>query len=207
MVKKLALFFLILIIIILLGLILSNYLIIQSQRKNIFRDPSLLVTSSTVIVLGTSPLLRGGSPNPFFHGRIKSTHQLVMTGNVQKIIVSGSQELPFYNEPAAMKQALMDRGIDPDLIMKDITGVDTFRSVSRLLSQISSLDPIVIVTQEFHAYRALFIAEQLGITAQAFAAPDILGIPGVSVGIREIFARYKAVIDVLVFHLGLYQIE
>ena len=206
MVKKFKVLLFTLLAILIFGLILSNYLILQSQRRNIFRDPSLLVSPSTIVILGTSPLLRGGSPNPFFHGRIESAYNLVKTGKVERIIVSGSQELPFYNEPAAMKQALVDRGIEPELIIKDITGVDTFRSVLRLSTLLTSLDSIVIVTQEFHASRALFIAEQLGINAQAFAAPDILGIPGISVGIREILARSKAIIDVLVFHLGLYQI-
>lgn len=185
-------------------LLLSNYIIIQSQSGDIFRDPDLLSTTTSLVILGTSPFLRGGSPNPFFHGRINSAHQLFLTGNIEKIIVSGSQELPFYNEPAAMKQALIDKGIDQDLIIKDVTGLDTFRSLFALKNTINPNETFVIVTQEFHAYRALFIAEQLGYNALAFGSPNILGVSGVSIELREIFARLKAVLDVVSFRIGIF---
>jgi SanA protein len=202
MAKKFILVCFIMMLTIIILIVISNFYIIQSQRQNMFRDPDLLTSPSVVVVLGTSPFLRGGSPNPFFHGRINSAYQLYKTGNVIKIIVSGSQELPFYNEPGVMRQALIDKGISQDVIIKDPSGSDTFRSILGMSNFLHSSKDFVVITQEFHTYRALFIAEQLGYKAQAFGSPDILGTPGLSVALREIFARSKAIVDVMRYRLG-----
>lgn len=178
------------------SLIVPNIIVLDYSKERLFRDPESLPASNTALVLGTSQYLRSGAENPFFAGRVEGAWQLYQSRKVEKIIVSGSNPSPYYDEPAALEAALLAKGVPDFVIIRDPKGDDTYQSVRRSL-EFESQDSIIIVTQKFHASRAVYIAGALGSHALALAMPDVPGISGLSVGMREFFARVKAVYQLL----------
>ena len=149
------------------------------------------------LVLGTTPRLRGGGPNAYFDYRMDAAARLWRAGKVQKLILSGDNRERSYDEPQYMLDALTDRGVDEAAIVLDRAGVRTFDSVVRARVTYGVDDPIV-VSQEFHNRRALYIARHYGIEAIGFNARDVAPDQGLRTRTREAFARVKTLLDLWV---------
>ncbi len=149
------------------------------------------------LLLGTSRYSRGGGANRFFWNRIEAAVDLYEAGVIEYIIASGDNRFISYNEPASMKEALLERGVDEEAIVLDHAGFSTLDSVvrSRL---VFGQERIVIISQRFHNERAVFIAANNGIDAVAYNAESVPFSDAFGVYIREFFARAKAVLDVYV---------
>jgi SanA protein len=148
------------------------------------------------LVLGTAETLSNGHTNPYFTYRIDVATALFEAGKVEALVVSGDNGRKAYNEPLAMELALVARGIPEDRIFADYAGFDTYDSVVRI-RDIFGQTSVTIISQDFHAERAIYIAREKGIEAVGFAAKDIEGAGGARVRAREMVARVKAVIDVV----------
>ena len=148
------------------------------------------------LLLGTSNRLAGGAPNPFYTARIDSAARLYKSGAVSRIIASGDNRDRYYNEPARMKRDLALAGVPESAVVEDPMGLRTYDSVRRCRDIFGVSDP-VIVSQDSHCRRALYIADSLGMNASALAAPAP---PQQSFRVynsaREFFARMLAVADV-----------
>ena len=179
-----------------LTLLINNW-VINNTYAYIFDDWSLLPDNDAALVLGTSTLTRSGEPNPQFRGRIEAAAQLYQSGKVKRIIVSGAKNGPGYIEPKMMRRELMKAGVPGDAILMDIAGYRTYDSVVRA-QRVFGLDRLTIVTQRYHAYRAVFIAKKLHLNAVAFAAPGEEDSIFTRTRLREYFARVKAVLDIYV---------
>ncbi|MBK9176485.1 MAG: YdcF family protein [Flavobacteriales bacterium] len=153
-------------------------------------DPSDLPPHSVALVLGTGPTNRDGRPNWYFRQRIEAAEMLLRTGRVEHLLLSGDNGHRGYNEPLAMRAALMDRGVDSTRITLDFAGFDTFDSVVRA-RKVFGQERFIIVSQRSHNERALYIAHHQGIDAVAFNAGASYG--GSAGRIREIAARMKMV--------------
>ena len=101
------------------------------------------------LVLGTSPTGRNGGLNRFFQSRIKACAELYHAGKIDRIIVSGDNRHKSYNEPAAMKSALILKGVPADVIFLDYAGFRTFDSVIRA-KEVFGQSSFVVVSQRFH---------------------------------------------------------
>lgn len=178
----------------------SNIWIVRYARDRVIDDAALLPDYETALVLGTSNRMRGGKPNPFFNNRMDKAAQLYRLKKVSKFIVSGDNRLATYNEPEMMQNALVARGVPDSEIILDGEGFRTFDSILRS-KEIFKCRSIIIITQPFHAYRAIFISDQLGIPAVAFAAREPGEGSGMQVYLREYFARTLAVMDIFWHHL------
>jgi SanA protein len=180
------------------GLIaLINHWVINNTYSYIHDDWSLLPDNDVGLVLGTSPLTRDGEPNPQFYGRIQAAAQLYRLGKIKHIIVSGANPDATYNEPRAMRRELIKDGVPPAAIVMDFAGFRTFDSVARAQA-VFGLDRLTIITQRYHAYRAVFIAKKLHLKVVAYAAPsEEIGSLSRTM-LREVFARFKAVLDIYV---------
>lgn len=151
------------------------------------------------LLLGTSSRLAGGAPNPFYIARIDSAARLYKSGAVSRIIASGDNRDKYYNEPARMKRDLALAGVPESAVVEDPLGLRTYDSVARCRDVFGVSNP-VIVSQDSHCRRALYIADSLGMDASALAAPTP---PQPSFRIynstREFFARMLAVADANLF--------
>lgn len=178
-------------------MLLINNWVINNSEAYVYSNWSLLPDNEVGIVLGCSPFARNGRPNPQFYGRIEAAVQLYQLGKIKKIIVSGANPDSTYNEPRQMWRELTKAGIPSQAITMDFAGVRTFDSVSRA-KEVFNLDRITVITQEYHAYRAVFIAKKLGIRVAGYAATsDRIGYFSRTY-LREVFARVKAVLDLYV---------
>lgn len=186
------------IVIILLALIaFSNFWIIESTQDDLVEDSRELIGAEIGLVLGTSRQLQNGDANPFFVNRIKAAAELIQSGKVEKLILSGSSDEAYYDEPEDMQVALVDLGVSPSQLILDNKGDRTLESLARL-RDIHGFDQCIIVTQKYHAYRSLFIANKLGIDAECFVAKSPKFQDHVKAILREVFARTKAIMDLYI---------
>ena len=183
---------------VLLLIFFTHALVVRESEGRIFRDPGALPPVRVALVLGTSQYTRSGQPNRFFEARMDAAAVLHRNGVVRVLLVSGDNAHPSYNEPAAMTAALVERGIPETAIVQDYAGLRTLDSVVRT-AEVFGAENFVIVSQEFHVERALFLAAANGIEAWGFAARDAEGMAQVSVRLREYAARVQAVLDGYVF--------
>jgi SanA protein len=177
--------------------ILSNLWVVVSTKGRIYTSAESIPSDNVAIVLGTSKRLVTGHANPYFHNRMEATAQLFKNNKVKHIIVSGDNRTIYYNEPQDMKNALVQLGVPDSCITLDSLGLRTLDSVVRG-KKIFGQDRFIIVTQQFHSYRAIFISQYHGIDATALAASDISFRKALPVLVREFFARPLAIIDLYI---------
>jgi len=180
----------------------ANRWVINASNAYLFTEESLLPENEVGLVLGTSNFTADGDANPSFRGRIEAAAELYQAHKVMRLIVSGTNPDSHYNEPKRMREALVAAGVPDDAITMDFAGDHTLDSIERAQS-VFGLTQFTIITQRYHAYRAVFIARKLGLRAVAFTAP----LNGKDLGprnpVREIFARVSAILELYVLHPGL----
>jgi SanA protein len=186
---------------IVLFVLLCNRWVINSTDAYLYTDWALLPENDVGIVLGTSPFVRGGDPSTEFQGRIRAAAELYRLGKVRLLVVSGANPDSTYNEPRKMYQALVKAGVPESAIKMDFAGFRTLDSMVRAQT-VWGQSRITVITQRYHTYRAIFLARKVGVQAVAFAAA--LGTDGAELGnrhpVREVFARAKAVLDLLILN-------
>lgn len=193
----------------LLGLVLlviTNLWVVFSTKGQLYNDIKLVPKNDVALVLGTSNRLSDGTPNPYFRLRIERAAELYKAGKVKHIIVSGDNSSQYYNEPQKMRDALIILGIPSGAITLDYAGLRTLDSIVRG-KKIFGQEKITIITQPFHAYRALFISNYYKMDAIAMATDKLPENISISVQLRELFARPLAVWDLYIIkkapkHLG-----
>lgn len=147
------------------------------------------------LLLGTSKYRAEGGINPFFAKRLDAAADLYRAGKIDCIIASGDNSMKNYNEPRAMLQGLKERGIPAEKIHPDFAGFRTLDSVVRA-REIFDQNSITVISQKFHNERAVYIGRKWGLDVTGYNALDWEDADGVPVRIREVFARFKAFIDV-----------
>ena len=175
--------------------VLLNHWVINNTDAYVYHDWALLPENDVGLVLGTSPYTRNGGRNPQFYGRIEAAVQLYQLGKVKHLIVSGANPDSTYNEPRQMWRELTRLGVPSQAITMDFAGFRTFDSIARAQA-VFGLNSITVITQEYHAYRAVFIGKKLHMQIVAYCAPgDDEGVP-LRLAVREWFARVKSILDI-----------
>lgn len=187
-------------------IVLANVWVVTSTTEHVFDQLKDLPDTRVALVLGTSEKLVSGQPNPFFENRMAAAALLFREGKVTHFILSGDNRTRYYNEPASMKRALMKLGVPASAITLDYAGLRTLDSVVRS-KKIFGQNKLIIITQSFHSYRAVFISRYYDIDAVALVAREPDNPDGAKVYWREYLARTIAVFDLYVFktkprHLG-----
>lgn len=180
-------------------LCLGMYWYVDKFSENeVFDDVNLLPEVEVGLVLGTSDRVSDGRPNVFFLRRIEAAYELYENRKVKKLLLSGDNGTEDYNEPERMKEALIAKGVPEGDLVLDYAGFRTLDSVVRA-NEIFGQDELIIVSQEFHNERAVFIAKNIGIDAYAYNAdsPDFEMAPRVF--LREILARVYMIWDLFIF--------
>ncbi len=175
----------------------NGWLILASRGA--IRPHSALVTDTDVaLVLGTAPKLASG-PNPFFEARMNTAAQLWREKKARHFLVSGDHGTPGYDEVSAMRDALIDRGIPPGAITLDHAGFRTLDSVVRA-RKVFGVKRMIIVSDDWHLPRALFLARNAGIEAEGACFESVPWKLSAKTRVREWFSSVKAVADVYMLH-------
>lgn len=156
-------------------------------------------TLKTALILGTIPNLKSGAANPYFTHRINMAIELYKSGKVKQFVLSGDNHIEGYDEPEAMRQALIAGGIPDSVLFLDYAGFRTFDSVIRLKA-IFGQDSAIVVSQEFHNERAVFIANKEDIYLFGADANNVGSSFGRKTMLREYIARVKCVLDLYVLN-------
>ena len=162
--KKMIIFIAILLLIIFLIALLINTYVTQSTKKQIISKDnySNLTDIDCIIVLGAK--IWGDRPSPMLEDRLLQAIELYENNVSAKIIMSGDHGTKEYDEVNAMKDFAIEKGIPSENIFMDHAGFSTYESIYRA-KEIFGAKKIVVVTQKYHLFRALYIANQLGIEA------------------------------------------
>ena len=131
-----------------------------------------------------------GRPSDMLHDRLTRGVELYDLGAAPKLLMSGDHGREEYDEVAAMKQFAIDAGIPSEDVFMDHAGFSTYESIYRA-KEIFQADKILIVTQEYHLYRALYIADQLGVEAYGVSSDYHTYVGQFMRDFREMLARVK----------------
>lgn len=179
-----------------LTVIAANIATSKKTDKYIYNSTDSIPQCKAALVPGCAQYLSGGRLNPFFQYRIDAAAKLYFSGKIKYIVVSGDNSTTTYNEPKAMKEALVREGIPADVIFLDYAGLRTLDSVIRM-REIFSQDRYIVVSQRFQNERAIFIARHYGMEVYGFDAQDVTGRFSLKTHIREKFARVRMFLDIL----------
>lgn len=195
-IKRIIRIFLIGAIIVFALIAFANWKIPHDTQAFIYNNTDSIPEQKVALVLGTSKNIKN-HPNPYFTNRIQAAKKLYEAGKVKAFVVSGDNGHHQYNEPEDMRAALIAAGVPDSIIYLDYAGFRTLDSVIRM-NKIFGQDSFIIVSQEFHNERAIFLAQYYGLTAYGFNAKDLgLNRTFYKTQIREKFARVKVFLDIL----------
>ncbi len=178
---------------------ISNYWIIKSTKSKLYSDVNLIPENDVAILLGASKTLKSGYDNLFFKYRIEAAAKLFKAGKIKHIIVSGDNHKKEYDEATDMRDALVLMGVPDSCITLDYAGFRTLDSMVRCL-KVFGRKSVTVISQEFHNERAIFIGNYYDMNVIAFNAQDVPDQFSIKTRIREYFAKFKAVLDLYVFH-------
>ena len=169
---------------------INGYVIHKTKTKILDVDEaSQLSNVDCILVLGAS-VKPDKTPSNMLYDRIMTGVSLYEAGAAPKIIMSGDHGRTDYNEVGTMKEYAIGSGVPSEDIFMDHAGFSTYESLYRA-KEMFGADKIIIVSQKYHLYRALYIAEALGMEAYGVPA-DLRSYSGqYKREIREILARNK----------------
>lgn len=160
----------------------SAYLITPEDAVNLSEVDCILVLGCKV--------KENGTPSDMLRDRLNRAIELYEMGAAPKLLMSGDHGRKNYDELAIMKQYAIDAGVPSSDIFMDHAGFSTYESVYRA-KEIFKASKIIIITQKYHLYRALYVANQLGVEAFGVAS-DYQRYWGQAIrDAREVFARCK----------------
>lgn len=183
---------------------LSAYVVSSTRDRMLTLEESPPSGVDCVLILGCG-VHADGTPTPMLADRLARGVALYEAGWADKLLLSGDNRSQDYNELATMNQLTRDQGVPQADIVLDYAGLSTYDSLYRA-RDIFGVKKLVIVTQEYHLYRALYLAQALGLEAWGVAA-DGQNYRGQTLrNLREIVARDKdffwAILQPLPTYLG-----
>ena len=189
---------LIVIAVICITLVLSiNFYVVEIAKDKMIKDNnySSLKDVDCILILGAG--IWGDKPSPMLEDRLKEGIKLYKDSIAPKIIMSGDHGREEYDEVNIMKEYAIEQGVPSEDIFMDHAGFSTYESIYRA-KEIFGAYNIVIVTQEYHLYRALYIAEKLDINAYGVNSDPRKYSGQTFRELREILARNKDFINCII---------
>jgi len=169
---------------------LINFYMIWSAGRNILTaEEALSIGPDCVLVLGAQ-VFPSGRLSDMLEDRVLTAIDLYQKGVTDRILMSGDHKTIYYDEVNKMKAYAVDKGVPADDIFMDHAGFSTYESVYRAQT-VFLAKKVVIVTQSYHLYRAVFTARALGLEAYGVAS-DLREYAGMPYNhAREFLARIK----------------
>jgi SanA protein len=148
------------------------------------------------IVFGAG-LRYDGTPTAILRDRVETAVYLYQQGRVRKVLMSGDNSFVEYNEPEAMRQYALDLGMREEDIVLDYAGRRTYDTCYRAKA-IFRVNSAILVTQNFHLPRALFLCNWFGVESTGVEANNIYfrKLSRFFWNTRELFANFQAIWDV-----------
>lgn len=142
-----------------------------------------------ILVLGAS-VKNDGTPSGMLKQRLDLAIELYEKGAAPKLLFSGDNGQVVYNEVSAMKNYAVDKGVPEEDIFLDHAGFSTYESVYRA-KEVFRADSVIVVTQRYHLYRALYGCDRMNIEALGAASDQREHSQQETRELREVLARDK----------------
>lgn len=176
------------------------YVRLSTQDRILTQEQAAQLADVDCIVVLGCLVHDDGTPSHMLEDRLKRGVALYQQGAAPKLLMSGDHGTVSYDEVNAMKQYAVNAGVSSEDVFMDHAGFSTYETVYRAKA-IFGADKIIIVSQQYHLYRALHVADALGIDAYGVSS-DYRSYAGQAVrDVREILARGKD------FVLGIFKPE
>lgn len=197
--KRIIIYISIIFSVFIIGLCLCYGLVSWNAYGRTFNTVKDIPHNKYALLLATSPITPAGAHNFYFDNRIKATDELFKGGKIDYIIASGGDYTKDHhfgcNEPTAICDSLIARGIPKERIILDYDGTRTLNSIVKA-KQVYGLDSITLISQKYHNERAIYLSDKNGIYAIGYNAdPSHIQRSRIKNTIREAFARPKMFID------------
>ena len=188
--KKIIKYIVIILIILVIMIISINVYVKKTTQKQIIKkeDSSKLKDIDCIIILGAG--IWGDKPSPMLEDRLLEGISLYKDKVAPKIIMSGDHSKKDYDEVNLMKNYAIEKGVPSEDIFMDHAGFSSYESIYRA-KEIFGVKKMIIVTQKYHLYRAIYIANKLGIEAYGVGADPRKYVGETYRNLREILARNK----------------
>lgn len=178
--------------------LITNVIITASARGRIY-DLSAVESRRSIrqidgdidcILVPGCGVYANGEASPLLSDRLDTAIELYRRGISDKLLFSGDHSGMYYNEVGVMREYAIERGIPSEDIFLDHYGLSTSDTVYRAY-ELFGVRSAVIVTQDYHLPRALYLAERAGIDAVGVRAEGHIFDSQLYFSSREIFARTK----------------
>lgn len=179
----------IVLIVVIATLTINSFVKNSYKNKIISLEQASKLNADCILVLGAG-VRPNGSPSPMLEDRLIQGTDLYSMGASPKLLMSGDHSREDYDEVNTMKQYAINKGVVSENIFMDHAGISTYDSLYRA-RDIFQAGRIIIVTQKYHLYRALYIANSLGIDAYGVACDQRQYAGQQARELREIMARIK----------------
>lgn len=188
--KRIMISMIVIILVILVALLGINFFVVEKTKSRIISEEQAkeLEDVDCILVLGAG--IWGENPSPMLEDRLLQGIELYKNGVSHKIIMSGDHGKENYDEVNVMKRFAIERGVKSEDIFMDHAGFSTYDSMYRA-KDIFEAKKIIIVTQKYHIYRALYVAEQLGLEAYGVNSDPRTYAGQTMRDLREVLARDK----------------
>jgi SanA protein len=144
---------------------LARWRVVSISNEHIFDRENIgqLSDCQVVVVLGAG-VRDDGSMSPILEERAITAKDLYDSGKACEIIATG-----YAKESRAVKEYLIKEKVPQSIVKVDNDGIDTFTSMKNM-KDVYNIDKAIIITQDFHLPRAVYIARELGIDASGYEA-------------------------------------
>ncbi|QHI71220.1 SanA/YdcF family protein [Aminipila terrae] len=154
------------------------------------------LNADCILILGAG-LKRDGTPNHMLEDRLETGLALYKAGVAPKLLLSGDHGKIQYDEVNAMKKYMLNHNVPEDDIFLDHAGFSTYDSMYRAKA-IFKVNTAIVVTQKYHQYRALYMAEKFGYKAYGVCSDQKTYRGQKMRDIREVLARNKDFFKMLI---------
>ncbi len=178
--------------------ILINAYILQQGENQINTTSAQVAPAETAIVLGAR-VYSNGNASPVLMDRLDTAIELYQAGKVKKLLLTGDHGQTNYDEVNNMRKYVLSKGVPDVDIFMDHAGFSTYESMYRA-RDVFAVKKAVVVTQQFHLPRALYIARAMGLEVSGIVADkrDYVGMDYLE--LREFLARNKAFLQLHILH-------
>lgn len=160
------------------------------QDKILTEDTAVALQDVDCIVVLGCQVRSDGTPSHMLEDRLKRSVALYNAGVAPKILMSGDHGRQGYDEVDAMKRYAVEAGVPSEDVFMDHAGFSTYETVYRA-KEIFGAKKIVIITQQYHLYRAMYIADAADMEVFGVAADYRQYSGQFSRDVREVLARVK----------------
>ena len=182
----------ILVVLLALVAVVNRAVVWEASRSEIYdcnKEIKIDKKYDCILVLGAG-VRPDGTPSHMLEDRLRGAVALYEAGVSDVLLLSGDNSGEDYDEVSAMVKYCLEHGVPESAIVRDDIGFSTSESVYNTVRTLEYRD-IIVVTQEYHLYRAMYMVKRMGADADGFATDYRAYSMQIKRDVREYVARCK----------------